>query len=47
MTFTVRGNGPAVLFLAFSHQFNKKNINQWENAPSLLISYTGFRQYGK
>lgn len=33
MTFTVRGNGPAVLFLAFSHQFNRKNINQWEKCP--------------
>lgn len=38
MTFPVRGNGPAVLFLAFSHRFNRKNINQWEkNAPFLLI----------
>lgn len=30
MTFPVRGNGPAVLFLAFSHLLNRKNINQWK-----------------
>lgn len=28
MTFPGRGNGPAVLFLAFSHLLNRKNINQ-------------------
>lgn len=37
MTFPKRGNGPAVLFLAFSHPLNRKNINQWKNAPRLLI----------
>lgn len=34
MTFPVRGNGPAVLFLAFSHLLNRKNINQWKKTLS-------------
>lgn len=39
MTFPVRGNGPAVLFLAFSHLLNRKNINQWKKC-SLSVNLT-------
>lgn len=39
MTFPVRGNGPAVLFLAFSHLWNRKNINQWKKC-SLSVNLT-------
>lgn len=39
MTFPVRGNGPAVLFLAFSHLLNRKNINQWKKR-SLSVNLT-------
>lgn len=39
LTFPVRGNGPAVLFLALSHLLNRKIINQWKKC-SLSVHLT-------
>lgn len=39
MTFPGRGNGPAVLFLAFSPLLHRKNINQWKKC-SLSVHLT-------